>query len=421
MKMKSPGIILIYCTILVLLFSCSQENKHEHSHHHSHSDEPVTYYCPMCPGQEQDSPGVCKVCKMDLVKREDKFFGVTKDMIVMPVNEYVQGELPVVKPIDTSFAAKLKVSGFITYDPQRVNNVSSRFEGRIEKLYKRYEYQPVKKGEPLFDVFSHSLIAAQQEYVFLKKNETDEYLLKKARKKLELLGLTSLQIDKLNHHDHKSSVTVYSPYTGFLIRMDDPAFNMSNVSSMNSMNASLVDDNSNGLRKELLKEGAFISKATPVMKIANTDIVWGILNIYAKDITSVNQGDPVALVIQGSSDTISAKISYIESVLNEQYQTIRARVILPNAGGAIKINSLLNAEISTRPVKGLWLPEKAVYDLGNKFIVFKKEGSHFKSLEVEIGIITNGFIQVLTGISANDEIASAASYLTDSESSIKVE
>lgn len=100
-------------------------------------------------------------------------------------------------------------------------------------------------------------------------------------------------------------------------------------------------------------------------------------------------------------------------------KTTSIRVYIDNMDHALKVNSLVNANIQTRSAKGLWIPRSALLDLGRTKIVWLKKGPLFQAHQVNTGIINGNEIQITKGLSLTDSLASNAQYLTDSEGFIK--
>src|SRR6185312_4141623 len=160
---------------------CKMELVKKEKHvQHEHTHKEKIYYCPMCPGQEQNKPGICKVCKMDLVPKPDS--SETSEQIpdTFSVNTTVFSKVKSVKPIRKTLSVQVEADGYISYDSRRFHAVSLRYEGRIEKLYVRYAFQPVKKGQPLLDIYSHDLRSAQHNYLLILKDSSSGSLLKAA-------------------------------------------------------------------------------------------------------------------------------------------------------------------------------------------------------------------------------------------------
>ena len=86
----------------------------------------------------------------------------------------------------------------------------------------------------------------------------------------------------------------------------------------------------------------------------------------------------------------------------------------------IPIGSQVKAVIFAGDRSARWLPEESVLTLGLDKVVFVKKDDAFVAHKIEAGIVNNHLIQVLSGLSEEDEVAANAQYLVDSESFIKV-
>src|SRR5882757_4600146 len=138
-------LLIAYC----LLASCSQNKKQ------AQTEE---YTCSMHPTVVLDKPGTCPVCGMDLVLK-GKATGEVKAMgelnyLLKPVNAIVISSIKTVTPVRKSVELKTEANGMITYDTRRLTTISSRFSGRIEKLFVKSNFQPIHKGQRIFEIYS---------------------------------------------------------------------------------------------------------------------------------------------------------------------------------------------------------------------------------------------------------------------------
>ncbi|HXA02522.1 MAG TPA: HlyD family efflux transporter periplasmic adaptor subunit [Cytophagaceae bacterium] len=395
----------------------------------SSKDKGAVYYCPMCPGQEQNKPGICKVCNMDLIVKPDSTIEGNQDPITMPVNSTVFSKVRSIKPVEKTISIKIESKGYISYDPNRFQNVSIRYSGRIEKLYVKYAYQPVRKGQKLMEIFSHELRTAQHEYLFILKNDTETSdLINLSRQKLQLLGMTMNQIEDLEKAGHVHPITtIYSPYDGYVVESfsteENQGMNSSpkteSASKMGSMNKQTANpsDANNDL---LTREGTYVNKGQEIFKIVNADMVWGILDIYAENISSVKLNQPVVLKVENTGEVINGKINFIEPDYSNGSKTMKIRVYLNNKNHRLKIGNLLYAQIEGGNKKGMWIPKTAVIDLGNERVVFVKNKDVYQTRRVETGSSTSEEMEILDGISGEEEIAENAQYMIDSEGFVKL-
>lgn len=160
-----------------------------------------TYTCPMHPEVISDKPGKCPKCGMDLVLKdapEKNEEGIKLDDLLKPTNEFVVSEQPVIKVKRENIPTTVDALGTVEYDTRQIGSISSRVAGRIEKLYVRYKYQKVSKGQRILDIYSPELLTAQQNLLFVIKNDrSNKTMIDASRQKLLLLGMPASQIQKV--------------------------------------------------------------------------------------------------------------------------------------------------------------------------------------------------------------------------------
>ena len=85
----------------------------------------------------------------------------------------------------------------------------------------------------------------------------------------------------------------------------------------------------------------------------------------------------------------------------------------------LKIGTLLSAKITSTEIEGIWLPRNAVVNLGQKQIVFLKNGGHFTTKAIQTGLIIDSLVQIISGLNGNEAVAANAQFMVDSESFIQ--
>ncbi len=115
----------------------------------------------------------------------------------------------------------------------------------------------------------------------------------------------------------------------------------------------------------------------------------------------------------------SAQINFIEPFYRQGSKTLTARVYFDNYQRQVPIGSQVRASIFGGTTNANWLPKDAVLSLGINDVVFLKTSGGFIAHKVQTGIRQENSVQVISGLSVKDTVASNAQYLTDSESFIK--
>ncbi|MEO8150452.1 MAG: HlyD family efflux transporter periplasmic adaptor subunit [Bacteroidia bacterium] len=379
-------------------------------------------------------------------KNEHKHIPANKtselDGLVQPANQTVFSEVKTISPIQKTFTPTLYATGVISYDPRLLNTISARYSGRIEKLYVRFNFQSVTKGQRIMDIYSPEILTAQQDYIFLLNNSDVQaqdfaYLLNSSKQKLQLLGLTAEQLKLIETKKQViNPLPVYSSYDGHIHDIGTSAGQeaMSNKqgamgnsqmgsSSYQSSQVQIENLPSSQTSALTIKEGMYVQSGQSLFSVYNTTQVWAVLNIFPKDAALIKVGDKVSITSETNPDNvIDGTINYIEPVTGQNASAIKARVYLKNVENLhLKIGTILSAKILTHEINGMWLPRKSVVDLGQKQVVFIKGENHFSTKIIQTGIVTDSLVQILSGLNRNEKVADNAQFLVDSESFIRTE
>ncbi len=376
------------------------------------------YTCPMHPEITRDKPGQCPICGMDLVKKERgglKTNDLDLESLLKPTNEFVLSSMPVTTIKMNEEQMEIAALGNIAYDTREVGSISSRVSGRIEKLYVRYRYQRINKGDRILDIYSPEMLTAQQNLLFLVKNDAGNLsFLQAAKEKLLLLGMSNQQLQQVLRSGKPSiTVAVYSNYSGHIHESASGGNMNTNPGGMKDISL---------LTEELsLKEGMYLQKGQSVFTVYNPARAWVLLNIYGEGQALVKKANAVLVTPETApGKSFRATINFIEPFYRKESKTLTARVYFDNSTLKIPIGSQVRAIIYGNTKEAWWLPQSAVVSLGLDKVVFQKKGDGFRAHKINTGITHKDHIQVLGGISALDSVAINAQYLMDSESFIKI-
>jgi Cu(I)/Ag(I) efflux system membrane fusion protein len=347
------------------------------------------------------------------------------DLVSRPVNQVVLSSQKTIKPLRGSNEKTVTANGYIAFDERRNNKVAVRISGRIEKLYIKYNFQYVKRGQLIAELYSPELSTYQEEYLFLLKSPEDS-LAEQAKEKLKLLGLSEsqiLQVKKSGVVTHTISIT--STIDGFIRFSSDPVSTgvmNSSPSEMSSMTG-VSSENSNPeiTSAAQIREGMYVNKGQTLFVVNDCLKVWAILSADIASQAKIKKGDSVILYSEVQAEQIKAKVDLVEPVYQEKQRFTQVRIYLDNPLRSFKINSLIKAEFLTS-TSALTIPASSVFDLGTRKIVWVKIGVSangiglFEPRVVIAGIFSNNVTEILDGLEGNEEIALDAGYMVDRES-----
>ncbi|TDN36209.1 efflux RND transporter periplasmic adaptor subunit [Hymenobacter sp. UV11] len=404
------------------------------------------YTCPMHPQIVREAPGSCPICGMDLVPKILSNSAARAEAglgsVTQSPDAAVVAAVATVRPVAEGAAADtLTLPGVVEYDPRRSRAVAARFGGRIERLLVRYNYQPVRRGQKLLELYSPELVTAEQELIFILENDADNaLLLSGARQKLRLLGLTDNQLRDLARTRRPSyRVAVFSPYDGYVVETaaasaspaapapaDDAAGGMAGAApGMGSAEASAPTPPGAAQAAGLtLTEGAYVSTGQTLFQVMNTDEVWGIFQPTPAELGRLHPGQALRVVAEGLAlPPRTARLDLVEPEFRSGASVAAVRVYLANSQGLLRRGQRLTGTLTpaARPALAgsFWLPRAAVVDLGTRQVAFVRRGSTFVPVAVQAGQRTASQVQVLSGLTGIEDVAANGQYLIDSEGFIQ--
>ncbi|WP_207426961.1 efflux RND transporter periplasmic adaptor subunit [Pedobacter sp. SYSU D00535] len=443
MSRQLKGKILIgFFSLLMLLFAaCNRGGNSDKETAHA-----TSYTCPMHPQVVTKEPGTCPICHMDLVPthRHEGEDRVQADLnrLIKPTNQLVLADVRTVKPQEGVRFAELSLQGVINYNTNNWRAVSSRVGGRIEKLYVEYSYQPVTKGQKLMEIYSPDLANAQQELLYVSR-AGDRKLLDAAKRKLLLLGATAQQINQvLKTGKVDYSVTIYSPYSGYLTEPSAGAASPTvyapgstaiaaegaemggGMSSMgggaSSSTPSVPKVTSNAPLQ--LREGQYVSAGETLFQLINAADVWAEFFAGPEQLRFLKKGSLVQLTsVDDPRLKTAARVTLLQPYYSEgnSFSLLRAKV--GNTARQWKVGQLISVKTELDRKFGTWIPRTSVLSLGTRNVVFVKQGAAFVPRYVELVERRGNWVDVGSGLSKDTELAVNAWFLVDSESLVDVD
>ncbi|MEO7802679.1 MAG: efflux RND transporter periplasmic adaptor subunit [Ginsengibacter sp.] len=416
MKLNNKMLIkLCFVFIVMMVFTTACKHKNTENHSHETVETKQLYTCSMHPQIIRDKLGNCPICEMQLVKKEDngqKVNSIVLEDLLKPTNEFVITSVPVTTIENKSEDIAIEAIGNIQNDTREIGSVSAIVGGRIEKLHVRYRYQMIERGQKIMDIYSPEIATAQQNLLFLLKNDaTNTSLINAAKQRLLLMGMSSQQLSQLIRTGKASlTVTVYSKIMGHIHEAGAEKMDATGNMEIPPLTTSPLT----------IREGMYVQQGQRIFSLTNPYKAWAVLNIFPENQHYVKVGNAVKIVPEAMPQkAFRAQINFIEPFYRQGSKTLSARVYFDNYQKQIPIGSQVRANIFGNTTKANWLPKEAVLSLGINEVVFLKTSGGFIAHKIQTGIRQEKFVQVISGLSTKDTVASNAQYLTDSESFIK--
>lgn len=306
--------------------------------------------CSMHPQIQLPQPGSCPLCGMDLIPLEaDEGGDLDPGTFTMSeaAKQLARVQTAVVER--RRVTREVQMVGKVDYDETRVEDITARFPGRLDRLYVDYTGVPVRAGDHLAYIYSPELLTAQQELLqgiratkdlgasqarFLR--ETTEATVAASREKLRLWGLTPEQIQGIERSGKASDhLTIYAHQSGVVVQKH-------------------------------AVEGAYVMEGSKIYTVADLTHLWVNLDAYESDLAWVRYGQQVAFETEAyPGETFEGRIAFIHPVLDERTRTVKLRVNVANPAGRLKpgmfVRGRVHAEmlgegrIQDRALAGKWI------------------------------------------------------------------
>jgi len=300
----------------------------------------------------------------------------------------------------------IRTFGNVTYNETKIFAVNTKFSGWIEKLYVDFVGTEVKKGQPLFDIYSPELVSAQEEYLlalnqykslsasdYPSARNSAERLLKASATRLRYWDLTERQIKEIEEKETpKKLLTIYSPANGVVI------------------NKTAI-------------EGHRVKAGEDLYEIADLRQIWVDVDIYEYELPWVKAGMSAEMELAYlPGERFQGKVLYIYPYLNSKTRTATLRLEFPNPDNRLKPDMHATVFLSANTSEDkLVIPQEAVIDSGVRKMTFVALGEgKFEPREIRLGIEGNySEFQVLSGLHEGEEVVVSAQFMLDSESRLR--
>lgn len=282
---------------------------------------------------------------------------------------------------------EVKSVGRINVDENRLVHLSARFSGRVEKLFVTYPGAVVNIGEPLLEIYSPDLVAAQQELLQLSGSG----FASQARSKLLFWGLTENQVASIERSRRVlNRVPLLSPVSGTVL-------------------------------SKSVNNGMYLSEGEMLMDLADLDQLWVEADFYEQDVGRIKADSTLELsstALPGWWQEIP--VDFISPAIDPTTRTFRVRGLLENKDGKLKPGMYVDLVVRTSsgdPV--LVVPRGAVLDSGDRKLVYVSLGDgRYEGRKVQTGDRNDYLIQILEGLKEGEEVVSTGLFLLDSQAQL---
>jgi len=356
----------------------------------SGSREVLYWVAPMDPDYRRDEPGVSPM-GMELVPVYAD--AVDEQPGVVSIDPRIVNNLGVRTEVVQrgQLSQRIETVGYVAYDEDTVQHVHTRVEGWIEKLATKASGDPVTKGQLLFELYSPTLVNAQEEYLVALRSG-NKMLLQASRERLAALGISGGEIIRLDKDRNvRQRVRVYAEVDGVIAHLG-------------------------------VREGIFVTPATEIMSVAELDRVWVLAEVFERQAAWVKPGQMAMVELDYLPDeTLHGTVDYIYPELDPKTRTLKVRLRFDNASETLRPNMFARVTIQGDGVgEVVHVPREALIRGGSvdRVVIALGEG-RFRAQAVEIGIESGNRVAIRKGIATGDRVVVSGQFLIDSESNIE--
>jgi len=331
--------------------------------------------------------------------------GATDDAVyISPARQQLIGVRTAVvsrRPLD----ATLRTVGTIAYDETRVAQIHTKVTGWIDEVYVDFVGKAVRKGQPLFTIYSPELVATQNEYLlalraqrqlgdsrFAETRDGADALVAAARDRLQLWDISEAQIDELERTGRpRRTLTLYSPFDGVVLERNAFA-------------------------------GQYVSPEMSTFRIADLSTVWVHAQVFEYETRGVRVGQRAEIRFPYGQSTRALKgtIAFIYPEVDPMTRRVKVRIALRNAGFELKPETYVTVVIRAGLGAQLAVPREAVLDNGDRrYAIVARGQGYFEPRAVEIGQPVDDFFPVLDGLAEGERVVTSAQFLIDSETNLQ--
>ena len=358
------------------------------------SEHKIKYYqSTMIPGQVSDKPGK-DTMGMDMVPVYDgDQAGPDNLQIDAATIQRMNLKTAVVEhgPVRREF----RTVGIVAYNEQGLRDITTKYEGWLEKLYVDATWTAVKAGEPLFEIYSPDLYNAQLNYVIASRSEgaAGGPLTRAALARLQLFDLPADFIAEVARTgEARRTYTFRAPADGVVI-------------------------------EKMAVAGQMMKAGEKIYRLADLGTIWVLAQIYEMDLPFVRDGQPVVVrTSYGLPRTYEAKIQLLLPQVEDLTRTATARIVLANPDLALRPGMFTEVRFAAQLADdAVLVPDMAVLRSGERDTVFVAlAGGSFEPREVKLGARSEGnFYQVLSGLRAGERVVTSGQFMLDSESQLR--
>lgn len=375
---------------LLLFVSCQGDKEVE--------DKDVFFTCSMDPQIVSDKPGNCPICGMRLTAVK-KSSNINTDEIELSAQQIQLGNIRTDTISEGTIGSTIELTGTLNINAAKTASVNARVMGRVERLYVKTTGNYIAKGVPIYEIYSEELNNAKQEYIsaFQRRSLFEEQtvidfdeIIKSARNKLLLWGMTEKQIKSLETDEYAPlTTTYYSTEQGYITAIN-------------------------------VAEGGYVMQGGTVLQLANLSTLWAEAQVYTSQMYRIPPSASATVEVSGVNESIRGNIEFVNPEVPSETRVNLLRIVVPNRENKLRPGMSVTVKVQSASRSSLTLPTDAIIRKADAAIIWLQTGRNkFKSRMVLTGLESDGWTEIKSGLKAGDIVVVSGTYLLHSEYAFK--
>ena len=350
------------------------------------------WHDPMVPGQKFDRPGKSPFMDMQLVPVYEGGNGESGISVAPGLQQSLGVRVAEVRK--GSLAPVVQAVGNVAYNERETAVIQARSNGFVERLHVRAALDPVRKGQALVELYVPEWVAAQEEYLSVRRMSGTELaaLADGARQRMRLAGMSDEQIALVERTGKlQPRLTLVSPHEGVVAELG-------------------------------AREGMTVMPGTTLFRINGLGTVWVNAEVRESESSEVRPGASVEARTTALPDELfRGKVSAILPEVNPATRTLKARIELANPRRELKPGMFVTVSFTpARKKEVLVVPSEAIIRTGTRTLVILAEADgKFRPAEVEAGFEAGSDTEIRQGLEAGQKVVLSGQFLIDSEASLR--
>ncbi|MFN0176675.1 MAG: efflux RND transporter periplasmic adaptor subunit [Saprospiraceae bacterium] len=338
-------------------------------------------------------------CKPEIKTEHDvEHGGEHETMLTLPEQDKLLAGIKSDSAVIKNISELTTLVGKTAFDERLVNVLTSRLKGRLDRLYIRTPGGFVKKGQPVYAIYSEALLADENDYLLaldqfeqaVAQKEIAQQLLDAARNKLSLWTLSKEQIEALETSRVASPLMeFYSPYSGYLVELN-------------------------------VREGEYVDIGTPILKTAGLQTLWVETQVYSDEVKYLSQNPSLSVEFEAyPNELFTGEVVFDNPLLEESQKVNLVRLKVGNRGGRLRPGMMAYVYLQRNQKKTLVIPKSALLLESAISVWVETPDGMYEQRMVTTGIENKREVEITSGLRAGEKVVVSGAYFLKSENTVR--